>query len=298
MALKHQVETTLFRLIAGLLRRLPEKGAFSLAEGVVLFAHRVCGWRRASTQERVAEVFPGKSPQEVKATRLEAVRNLARNITELVRGPSTFTGTIEGEMELINGLRKGQEGGKGVLLVIVHSGNWDFAGVKVCQHDVPMCFIARQQKNTELYQELINSREEGGGTVVDRDDPRLMRKLLTYLKEENGVVAILVDIRSRTAVDTFRYLNHDANLANGLGLLAAKSGAAVVPLYMGRRGRKTHIWKTFPARTIPEEESKNKELRAEILQYCLDTLTAEILQNPESYFWFNKRWVLEPHKEE
>jgi lauroyl/myristoyl acyltransferase len=160
-----------------------------------------------------------------------------------------------------------------------------------------MCFIARQQKNKALYQELIRSREEGGGTVVDRDDPRLMRKLLSYLKEENGVVAILVDIRSRTPGETYRYLNHDAPLANGLGLLAAKSGAAVVPLYMGRNGRSTHIWKTFPSRTISPEASKNKAIRAELLQYCLDTLTAEILQNPESYFWFNKRWVLEPHAE-
>jgi KDO2-lipid IV(A) lauroyltransferase len=293
MPLKQQLETILFKGIAGCVRLLPLGGAYRLAEQIALFAHVVTGWRRESTVARVREIFPQKSDRECKQIRLEAVRNLARNATELIRGPETFSGIIEGEDEVIHHLQHARQSGKGVLLVIAHTGNWDLAGTRVTRRGLPMCFIARQQKNTALYAQLIMSRESSGGTVVDRDDPRLLRKLLKFLKEQNGIVAILVDIRSRTPGEMYRFLDHPAPIANGLGLLAAKSGATVVPVYLGRKGRVEHRWKPFSHRSLPVG-CKDKNQRAELLQSCLDDLSGEILKNPESYFWFNKRWVLEP----
>lgn len=131
--------------------------------------------------------------------------------------------------------------------------------------------------------------------MVERDDPKLIRKLLAFLAD-NGIVAILIDIRARQAGDSFRFLGEKAWVANGLGLLAAKSGAEVVPVYLGREGRKEQIWKPLPARRL-EPGATGKTERNQLLQSCLDDLGAEILQNPQSYFWFNKRWVLEPFLE-
>jgi lauroyl/myristoyl acyltransferase len=34
-----------------------------------------------------------------------------------------------------------------------------------------------------------------------------------------------------------------------------------------------------------------------LLQGCLDDLGSEVLRRPESYFWFNKRWVLQPKED-
>lgn len=292
MAVKQKLETVLFRMVSGVIRHLPRSAAFAVAESIALALH-AGGWRKVSTRNRIREVFPEASPAEQRRIRHESVRNLARNVTELVRGPAAYSGVIEGEQEVMDSLQAARRAGRGVLLVIAHTGNWDLAGVRVSQQGLPMCFIARQQKNPVLYQELIRSREGGGGTVVDRDDPRLIRKLLEFLNEKNGVTAILVDIRARTPGDTFRFLNHPASLANGLGLLAAKSGATIVPVHLRRDGRDRHIWRHFPHRSLPQG-CKNKAQRAELLQSCLDDLSAEILQAPESYFWFNKRWVLEP----
>lgn len=293
--MKHRLEYLLLCIFRRIVRVLPPGMAYRFLEGVALFAHEVCGWRKTSARKRIAQVCKDRSPAEQTRIRRESVRNLARNITELMYPDGTaFKKYVDCEGTFA-AFREARGRGKGVLLVIAHSGNWDLGAFLTAKAGFPVCFIARQQKNSLAYRELIQAREAGGGTVIERDDPRLIRKLLAFLAD-NGIVAIFIDIRARQAGDSYRFLGENAWVANGLGLLAAKSGAEVVPVYLGREGRKTQVWKPMAPRRLDPEDT-GKEERKRLLQSCLDDLGEEILQNPQSYFWFNKRWVLEPFQE-
>ncbi|MDF3129174.1 lysophospholipid acyltransferase family protein [Kiritimatiellaeota bacterium B1221] len=296
MSIKHLVEYAILRTFVSLIQRLPQSWAYAFMERVTLGIHSIFGWRKQSTIDRISTVCARETPEKQTWIRKEAVRNLGRNLTELIRNRKMDDVEIEGMEETFRAFDEARKKEKGILLVIVHSGNWDLAGVRTVQEGFPMCFIARQQKNSLTYQMLVDVREQNGGTVVDRDDPKLIRKLITFLAD-NGIVAVLIDIRARQAGDQFEYLGQEAWLANGLGLLAAKSKAEVVPVFLGRRGRDRHVWKPLPARRFGEEKP-SKEERNALLQSCLDDLGAEVLKNPESYFWFNKRWVLEKFEEE
>ena len=288
--MKQGIEFALYLLVRGVVKVLPESWAFCCMERLTWFVHQTGGWRREETHTRIQQVFPGKTDEEVKTLRKEAALNLGRTFTELLRMPPDFNDRIQGNEETFDAFRTAREKGKGVLLVIVHSGNWDLAGVATAQQGFPMCFIARKQKNNRIYEDLVQAREKGGGTVIDRDDPRLIRKVLDMLSQ-NMIVAILVDIRARKPDAPYAFLGQDAWVSNGLGLLAAKSGAEVVPVYLGRAGRFRHLWKPFSALRLPPKSSRQE--RDELLQRCLEDLGGEVLLNPESYFWFNKRWVLE-----
>ncbi len=288
--MKQGVEYVLYRMVRGGVKMLPEAWAFFCMERLFWFAHQVCGWRREDTQCRIQQVFPGCSPEEVTHHRKEAVYHLGRTCTELLRMPPDFSSRIEGKEDTFDAFRHARSEGKGVLLVIAHSGNWDLAGVTTAQEGFPMCFIARKQKNNRIYNDLVQAREKGGGTVLDRDDPRLIRKVLALL-QQNYIVAILVDIRAKKPGEAWSFLGQEAWVSNGLGLLAAKSEAMVVPVYLGREGRFCHVWKPFPTRQLGPKSSR--EERDRLLQSCLTDLGEEIMKNPASYFWFNKRWVLE-----
>jgi len=291
--MKHWLEHHVFLALRGVIRLLPPSAAFGLLETLALILHEGFGWRKHPVRERLRQVFPDMPESGRTRIRREAVRNLARNICELVRPDLEFE--IRGREEAFAAVEKARANGKGVLLVIAHSGNWDAAGIQATRAGVPFCFIARKQKNHRLYRELIAARESDGGMVIERDDPKLIRSLLSFLSE-NGVVAILVDIRARQRGRPFRFLDQPAWLGNGLGLLASKSGAAVLPVFLGREDRHTHIWKPLPPQSL-DPSLPLREARHELLQSCLDVLTPEILACPESYFWFNKRWVLEPFAE-
>jgi KDO2-lipid IV(A) lauroyltransferase len=289
-ALRHRLEYALFRLLRGSLALLPLRLATRVLGGLLWLAQEGFGWRKAETHRRIAQIFPQKNDADLRQIRRLALRNLASNVMELLR-PERVS-LLPCMAETLAAVQEARKAGRGVLLVIAHSGNWDLAGIVAARQHIPICFIARQQKNQRMYRELLRTREAGGGTVVDRDDPGLLRKLLGFLAD-NGVVAILIDIRSRQAGDIYRFLGHPAPLANGLGLLAAKSGAEVLPIFLGRDRQGQHEWKPFPARRLRPDDPKTA--RRDLLQSCLDDLSPEILRNPESYFWFNKRWVLEAH---
>ncbi len=293
----HRMEYLLLRLLRIPLAHLPWGVAMGLAEGLADVLHLGLGWRREETRRRVRQVLPDLPPGDEKRVAREAMRNLARNVVDLLRArrmsPAFAETYVEGLGPTLAAVRAAREKGKGVLIVITHCGNWDLAGVLAVRAGIPMTFIARQQKNPLTYGFLQRMREQTGGTVIDRDDPYLIRKMLAALAE-NHTVAILIDLRSRGGGETFRYLGHEAWLANGLGLLAAKSGAEVLPVAIWREGRGRHVWQPLDPRRL-EPGARGGEERSALLQACLDGLGEKVLAHPESYFWFNKRWVLEPH---
>lgn len=277
------------------MRALPFPAATRLTATLAYLLQEIFGWRKKTTDRRIAQVLPGTPPAERGRIRKQAARNLGRNLCEILKADQLDAAWIREHIDdtaALTALKEARAAGKGVLLVIAHSGNWDLAGTVVCRRGLPMCFIARTQKNPLTYQALQNARQHSGGLVLDRDDPKLIRKLLPFLAE-NGVVAILIDIRARGAGEAHTFLNHPCRLANGLGLLAAKSGAPVLPVALYRAPHGKHIWQPAPLRHLPEIPNR-KTARSALLQGCLDDLSPILLSHPESYFWYNKRWVLEP----
>ncbi len=294
LRIRHRIEYGLFVLIRGLLRALPFPAATRFSAFLACQAQETFGWRKETTARRIAEVLPGTPPAEQARIRKQAARNLGHNFCELLNADRLDEAWVRGHIDDQAGmeaLEQARAPGKGVLLVIAHFGNWDLAGTIVCRRGMPMCFIARTQKNPLTYQALQTARQQSGGLVLDRDDPKLIRKLLPFLAR-NGIVAILIDIRARGTGETHTFLNRPCRLANGLGLLAAKSGAAVLPVALYRDAGGRHIWHPAPARHLAETPNK-KTAKSELLQSCLDDLSPIILRHPESYFWYNKRWVLE-----
>lgn len=294
---KHRLEWLAWRGFRGLMRLLPLRVSLGLGAGLAVAAQDVFGWRKAETRKRIRQVFPDQPEAWRERVRREALRNLGRNFVELLwadRLDDAWLAESVDEAEILEQLTAARAKGKGVLLVIAHAGNWDLAGTVGCRRGLPMCFIARKQKNALTYEALQAIRQHSGGTVVDRDDPRLIRKLLGFLAE-NGVVAILVDIRARGEGEAHEFLGQPCRVSNGLGLLAAKSGAEVVPAALTRSGR-SHYWHAFPARSLPPKAEKSA--RRTLLQSCLSDLSGELLAHPESYFWFNKRWVLDEPEED
>jgi len=289
---KHRLEFALFKTLRGCFRVLPMPLAYLTAETAALLAQEVFGWRKTTSTARMMQVFPRMGPREITRLRHESARNLGRNLVEILRSDLLDDRWADAHIEMNNALDALQQArtGKGVLLVIAHFGNWDLAGTIACRRGIPMCFIARKQKNTLTYEALVQAREHSGGIVIDRDDPKLLRKVLQQL-QSNAVVVILIDIRARTGGESFLFMGQKANIANGLSMLAAKSGAPVLPIVLRREGRNRQIWQAFPAQRLDAKLSKDD--KREVLQICLDQLSSEILKHPASYFWVNKKWVLD-----
>ena len=292
---KHRIEYQILRGLIGLFRLLPHRAALGSAAGLAWIVHRGFGWRKREAWRRIREVLPSSSDAEVRTAAWISFRNLWFNAVELIRAGKLSDSHWQRHLDnqdVVRSLRTELAGGKGLIVALVHAGNWDLAGVWTSRHGIPGIFIARSQKNP-LVNGLMNQfREMTGALVVDRDDPHLVRKVVRALKE-GRMLAILIDLRARTAGLNLPYLGGRAEVGAGLAAIAQLSGAPVLPVFLRRSGWQNHGWEC--GRAVRFEAGRDKEEeRARIMRECLDWLGQRVLSEPSQYFWYNKRWVLEP----
>ena len=76
-------------------------------------------------------------------------------------------------------------------------------------------------------------------------------------------------------------------------LFARMGDATVMPVFVTRIGWTRHRWKPFPL-IAPDPTLDRDADTQRITQIVMDYFDAAIRAEPEQYFWYNKRWVLDP----
>jgi KDO2-lipid IV(A) lauroyltransferase len=118
--------------------------------------------------------------------------------------------------------------GAGVVLAVLHTGNWELTGARMARLGIPVHAVAGVQLNRAWTRELRRRQERAGIHILPpsiaswRSLPRILRA--------NGVVALLVDGDVFHRGIAVRLGGGQATLPGGPARLAARTGAALVPL--------------------------------------------------------------------
>jgi KDO2-lipid IV(A) lauroyltransferase len=293
---KHIAEYVLFRGLAGFLRILPHRAALCAGCGLAGFMHFVLRFRKKQAMERLKEVLGDRyTPQEMKRIAWISFRNMVFNCVEglrMDRYEDTSFDTWIDLQEVLETIREHNAQDRGVIAVLAHTGNWDLGTRIVGLNGIPAVYIARSQSNLLTYGYFHRIRSKAGIRVEDRDDPSLVRKVIRHLNA-GRMLGVMVDLRAKHPSPGLVFLGKEAHIAGGIGLIARKSNAIVLPITMLREGWFKHRWiLNEPVQSNPK--LSGKEDRKHITQHCLDQLSPSILEHPEQYFWYNKRWVLQP----
>jgi KDO2-lipid IV(A) lauroyltransferase len=181
--------------------------------------------------------------------------------------------------------------GKGAILVVPHSGNWDLAAVGANLFALPIFLIVGRQKNPLADAWLNRMRRVTGLELIPKDSSvlkRVVRKL-----RDGKVLAFMTDLRSRTPGVRVRFLGKEANLVGGMALFARQADVPIFPAVITRIGWTRHRWEFHPPihpdPAVPKEQDWTR-----MTQQVMDIFERSIRAEPEQYFWYNKRWVLEP----
>ena len=134
----------------------------------------------------------------------------------------------------------------------------------------------------------------GGGGGVDRHG----RALGSIIKRIRGgeVFTILPDIRSKQKESAIPipFLGGTAHLYGGMALFAKHTNTPIYTVIVSREGWTRHRWQV--GAPILPDPALDKE--SDILRMTTETMARfdrAIRAHPEQYFWYNKRWVLDPH---
>lgn len=211
---------------------------------------------------------------------LELGWSLGLNRNDLARHFS-----IEGLSRLEAAYRKG----KGVLVLTAHFGNWELLTAIGTLIGHPTSIVVRPLDFAPAEAFFKRLRTRYGASLIRKDS---MRSVLGRLKEGHMVGILMdqnVDWYEGVFVDFFGDL---ACTSKGLALLALKTKAPVIPLFLRREasGFRAEVGAEVPlikTGSIRGDLEANTEQYNQIIQSFVD-------RYPEQWFWVHQRWKTRP----
>jgi KDO2-lipid IV(A) lauroyltransferase len=274
-------------------RLLPEsaaRGAFDLA------ARWAAGRDGKGTRQLRANlrVVTGGRLSEPELTELtsRAVRSYARYWQEAFRLPTLSSERIVAGTEAVGleHMEKARAGGRPLIMVLPHSGNWDAAGVWFIDWlDGPFMTVAERLKPESLYERFLAYRESLGFRVVPlTGGPRPSTEVLRDWLGDGGVTCLLVDRNLGSGGVPVQFFGRAATLPGGAALLAAQTGAALVPIVcqFTERG-----WRLVFSPEVPVDgPGRLKDRVTGAMQSVADAFATSIADRPEDWHMLGRIW--------
>ena len=287
-------EYFLLRFFCAVVNAIPYSLAMAIARGLGWAAFAVFGFKRRRTLERIRSVFPEKGEREAKAIAVRSLQNILQTGVEMMRAPwlnrKWMDRYVKDGQLYKDKLQAYVDEGKGVVIMVPHSGNWYMAAWSMAKYGLPLFAIAARQRNPKLNAWM--NRQYGEIEVLDRD----CRDTLAQIREKlsaGRAFAILPDLRVRNKDVEADFLGGKANVSRSGAAFAVKCGCPIVVAIMTRRGGR-HVFNHIATlRPDPNATDKKEEARR-LTRETLKLLSDEIMKNPGDWYWFNKRWILEP----
>ncbi|MGU3502156.1 phosphatidylinositol mannoside acyltransferase [Mycobacterium sp. C31M] len=215
-------------------RAMPEFAARNMFEAGALYAAR--GGGPEQLRKNLGRVI-GVPPAQVPGSLIRAsLASYARYWREAFRLPSmdhaAVAARVQDRVEGHHHIEAALAAGRGVVLALPHSGNWDIAGVWLTNTYGRFATVAERLKPESLYNRFVDYRESLGFEVLPlTGGPRPPSEVLADRLGDNGLVCLMSDrdlTRSGVQVDFF---GAATRLPGGPARLACETGAALLPVH-------------------------------------------------------------------
>ena len=270
-----------------MVRSMPEFAARNAFDAGARYASRNGG--PAQLRKNLARVM-GVAPKDVPASLMRAsLASYARYWREAFRLPSMDHHAIGQRLaELVIGeqfLDAALASGRGAVLALPHSGNWDMAGVWLAQTRGRFTTVAERLKPESLYRRFIEYRESLGFEVIPLsggEQPPF--QLLSERLRDNKVVCLMAErdlTRTGVQVDFF---GEPTRMPAGSAKLAIATGAALVPV---------HCWYEGDATIIefhPPLDCTSGDVGV-ITQALADVFAVNIAAHPADWHMLQPQWL-------
>ena len=282
------------RLLCGLVNLLPYAVAMAAAGGLGWLAFHVLRINRRRTLARLRGVFPDKPARELRRIARKSFTNILQTGVEMIRAPKLTKRWLD--RHVVDGqlykdrLQSYVDEGRGVVIMVPHSGNWYMAAWSMARYGLPLFALAARQRNPKINAWM--ERQYGDIEVLDRDCRDTLVKIRDYLKEGRAF-AILPDLRVRHPDTEVDFFGGKANVSHTGAMFAVRCGCPIVVAQMQREGCR-HVFNHI-ATLRPDPDAVDKRAEAERLtRETMALLDREVRKRPGDWYWFNKRWILEP----
>jgi KDO2-lipid IV(A) lauroyltransferase len=256
-------------------------------------------WRLLPSARRLAienltAAFPHLAEKDRAAIGRAAMINLGRSGMEMLmlsrrrRARIEEWCTIEDETRLRDAL----SGGRGVVFVTGHTGNWELLAALVARRGYPATVVATPVYDSRLDDLLIAARAAQGVETIRRGSSTAARQLLSALRR-NAFLGMLIDQDTDVDGAFVSFFGRPAYTPTGAAALALRTGAAVVCGFLVREGSIRHRMIVQGPITLIRTGDHERDV-IENTALFTGLIERHIRAFPDQWVWFHRRWKRRP----
>jgi lauroyl/myristoyl acyltransferase len=297
-ARRQQLQTLAFGVGTTAVRVLPESLTRPLFRAGADFAWRRHGPSVDQLERNLRRVVGRDVPDaELSALSRKAMRSYGRYWLEFFRLPALSPERIvnrmffEGEHYLAEALSRG----RGAVLALPHSGNWDHAGAWLVLRGFPFTTVAERLEPEALFDRFVALREKVGMEVLPLTggDRSAFAVLLQRLRAGKPLCLVSDRDIGDNGIEV-SFFGETAKMAPGPAALALATGAALLPAYLfySEEGGAGGSWCGWIREEIkPPADGTRPEKMAAMTQALADCFADGIAQHPEDWHMLQPVWL-------
>ncbi len=281
-----------------LVRALPERPAYLLFSLIAQFAWLRQGRGVRQLESNLARVVPDASAMKLKSLTRKGMHSYMRYWCDAFRLPDWTPERILATCRTENDgpVRKALAEGRGVVMALPHSGNWDHAGAWSTLALAPVTTVMERLRPEELFERFLHFRQRLGMEILPLTGGGDLFGVLVRRLRRGGFVPLLAD-RDLTATGVpVTLFGETARMAAGPASLALVSGAGLYPVTLhyerlpaGAPAR-WGVVVTFHDEVVPPEGERSEQLAA-MTQACADAIAGGIRQYPQDWHMLQRVFV-------
>ncbi|MDQ1484314.1 MAG: phosphatidylinositol dimannoside acyltransferase, partial [Actinomycetota bacterium] len=259
-------------------------------------------WRRRGTGVRQLElnlrrvVGPTMPDADLRQLSREAMRSYARYWLEFFRLPVLGRERILGRTQL-DGLDHVADlvaSGRGVVLALPHSGNWDEAGAWLVLKGFPFTTVAERLEPASVFDRFVAVREQIGMEVLPLTGSE--RNTLTVLMQRLRAGKVLCLVADREIGDNgidVSFFGESARMPAGPATLALATGAALMPatLWYSDDGPGGEWRGRIHPEIEPPAGGDRRAKAAAMTQHLADVFAAGVAAHPRDWHMLQPLWT-------
>jgi KDO2-lipid IV(A) lauroyltransferase len=255
----------------------------------------------ANSRKRVVEHLTmvygkEKTPEEIKELSKKVFKMLGMNAGDIIQSVNISSQEDFEKFRVINGLEHAEAAhkkGKGVIFLTAHIGPFEYIATELAFRGYKPLIVGTKLKDQRLNDLLASNRNKFGAQLVERGKDTV--KLVKNLKL-GGTMIILIDQDTKVKSRFVNFLGYPCATPIGATIMALKTGAAVVPMFLHQREDYKIEINCYPELEMTVTGDDETDLIVNT-QKLSDVTEQEVRKYPEQWVWMHERWKTKPGKE-
>lgn len=288
---RHRLTDSAYAAGWAAVRHLPEPVAKRSFRALADQAWRRQGRGVRQLERNLSRVVPDAGPDELRALGREGMRSYLRywmevfRISDLSRERIVETALVDGEDRLVEQLSSG----RGVVISLPHSGNWDHAGAWFTLTHGRLTTVVERLQPESLYERFLEFRRSLGMEALPLTGDEGPYRTLLERAGSGGLVCLLGDRDLTRAGVPVTFFGEPTRMPAGPAALALASGAALMPatLWYDATTTRACIHPEIP----PPTTGSRAERVAAMTQAVADVFETGLRAYPQDWHMLQPLWL-------